>query len=357
MLLLLINACLGVNVAQAQQSSYLRGFVMNPLMKPIPNVLVKFDGGQIETSSSGEFYQALTDIPAGRNINIQFVKVGWELLDGSMHHFTTVHPSETAFRYVILVPENLAKTTKAQTRKHYREFKAKTDSVLREIARNRRVLSLIQQKQQKLQLVLGDHFSDLKFWLLSQKKQYTPEEIKQMGQTYIQHPFTEQKGWKMLLQSAQKGDAQAQWKLGNRYAQEPRYQKYGTNWLLKSARQGFVKAMADLGVMYFQQQNFTQAYHWFKMAANQGNAYAQNGLGMLYLHIDRYKNKRKAFKWFKASAEQGNASGLNNLGHMYLRGIGVKKNHAKATELIKQAARKGDKSAQGWFQIQGISFD
>ena len=56
-------------------------------------------------------------------------------------------------------------------------------------------------------------------------------------------------------------------------------------------------------------QNYSEAFKWFRRAAEQGYASAQFYLGNLYTNGNGVKeDKKEAFKWFRLAAEQGYAN-------------------------------------------------
>src|SRR3954454_1319801 len=53
-------------------------------------------------------------------------------------------------------------------------------------------------------------------------------------------------------------------------------------------------------------QNYAEAARWFRKAAEQGNADAQNHLGVLYDHGKGVtQDHAEAARWFRKAAEQG----------------------------------------------------
>lgn len=65
--------------------------------------------------------------------------------------------------------------------------------------------------------------------------------------------------------------------------------------------------------------------------AEDGNAEAQNALGVLYeagLGVER--NRQKAAVWYKKAATQGDVHAQYNLGRLYQTGTGVKQNYAES---------------------------
>ena len=93
------------------------------------------------------------------------------------------------------------------------------------------------------------------------------------------------------------------------------------------------------------------AVHWFRKAATrapspaaaQGDALAQNSLGMCY-HQGNGVNKdmQLAVYWYRKAAEQGDARAQFNLGGCYQRGEGViMRDTAQALVWFRKAAEKG----------------
>ena len=90
-----------------------------------------------------------------------------------------------------------------------------------------------------------------------------------------------------------------------------------------------------------------KAAEWYRKAAEQGYADAQNNLGLLYAGgTGVVKDEAKAAEWYRKAAEQGNAAAQNNLGLLYVDGRGVAKDEAKAVEWYRKAAKQGHEAAQ-----------
>ena len=65
--------------------------------------------------------------------------------------------------------------------------------------------------------------------------------------------------------------------------------------------------------------------------AQQGDASAQNRLGIEYFHGTLVpKNYFKACTWFRKGADQGNSMAQYNLSDMYYNGRGTDKDHLKS---------------------------
>ncbi|MDR1828737.1 MAG: sel1 repeat family protein, partial [Methylobacteriaceae bacterium] len=70
-------------------------------------------------------------------------------------------------------------------------------------------------------------------------------------------------------------------------------------------------------------QHDAQAFAWYRKAAEQGYAPAQNSLGYMYINgRGTIQDEREALVWFQKAANQGNAKGLGNLAAMYEKGLG-----------------------------------
>jgi TPR repeat protein len=96
----------------------------------------------------------------------------------------------------------------------------------------------------------------------------------------------------------------------------------------KAAEQGVAYAQYNLGVMYTSGQGVPKdaklAVQSFRRAAEQGFADAQNNLGVMYASGQGVpKDDKIAVQWYRRAAEQGDAKAQSNLGLMYWKGKGV----------------------------------
>jgi len=119
-----------------------------------------------------------------------------------------------------------------------------------------------------------------------------------------------------------------------------------------AADQGNASAQNNLGFMHQNgqgvPQNDVEAVRLYRLAANQGNASAQSNLG--FMHYDGRgvpQSDVEAVRLFRLAADQGNAYAQNNLGFMHQNGRGVPQNDVEAVRLYRLAADQGDASAQG----------
>jgi TPR repeat protein len=160
-----------------------------------------------------------------------------------------------------------------------------------------------------------------------------------------------------LRESAQQGDANAQFTLGECY-------KYGegvakdaveaVKWFRKAAEQGDAKAEFNLGLCYYTgkgvAKDAVEGVKWFRRAAEQGNADAQTFLGICYDDYDDSEGVAKdaveAVKWYRRAAEQGATTAQLNLGSCYSTGRGVTKDVVEAVKWFRRAAEQGDAKAQ-----------
>jgi TPR repeat protein len=86
--------------------------------------------------------------------------------------------------------------------------------------------------------------------------------------------------------------------------------------------------------------------------ANQGDAVAQNKLGVMYANGKGVpKDESKAVEWYRKAADQGLAGAQNNLGVMYADGRGVSKDETKAVEWYRKAADQGLAEAQNNLKV------
>lgn len=116
------------------------------------------------------------------------------------------------------------------------------------------------------------------------------------------------------------------------------------------AEQGDAYAQINLGVMYKEgqgvTQDYTEAVKWFRLAAAQGVAGAQHHLGIMYDNGRGVtQNYKEAVKWYRLAAEQGNAKAQSNLGVMYGNGQGVIQSYLYAHMWFNIAAISGDADA------------
>lgn len=122
----------------------------------------------------------------------------------------------------------------------------------------------------------------------------------------------------------------------------------------QAAEQGDAKAQNSLGEAYYEgqgvPQDYAEAARWFRMAAEQGNAEAQRSLGRAYAYAGGRgvpQDNAEAAKWYRMAAEQGNAEAQYDLSWNYTLGLaGVPQDFGKSIEWLRRAAEQGHVDAQ-----------
>ena len=91
------------------------------------------------------------------------------------------------------------------------------------------------------------------------------------------------------------------------------------------------------------------AVKWYRKAAEQGDAYGQNGLGLMYANGRGVpQDFKEAVKWYRKAAEQGLPAAQYNLGAMYYKGEGVARDYVTAYAWWNIAAANGYADAATW---------
>ena len=183
---------------------------------------------------------------------------------------------------------------------------------------------------------------------------------------------------KWFLNAAEQGHTQAQYNLGRMYQNGrgvqqdapcgPRQislwelmyanrqgvpQDYieAEKWYRKAAEQGDASAQNNLGLMYHEgqgvPQDYIEAIKWYRKAAEQGHAHAQCNLGVGYYGGQGVaRDYVEAVKWFLNAAEQGHTQAQYNVGLMYWRGEGAPQDFVKAHMWLDLSAAQGDSDAK-----------
>ena len=170
-----------------------------------------------------------------------------------------------------------------------------------------------------------------------------------------------------LLTKANTGDANAQFELGENYYKYQDYEE-AVRWYRRAAEQGFAPAQENLGLCYERgqgvQKDYAEAVKWYRKAAEQGNAAAQNNYAnCLYAGKGGVpQDYTEAAKWYQKAAEQGDEYGQFNLGACYFFGVGVLKDYAEAVKWYRKAAEQGNVYAQHnlgecYFSGEGVQKD
>ena len=123
------------------------------------------------------------------------------------------------------------------------------------------------------------------------------------------------------------------------------------SWYRKAADQGHAIAQDNLGMMYFigkgVAQNYSEALRWFRKAAGQGSAIAQYRLGEMYGNgYGVAQDSSEAVRWFRKAADQDFAFGQLGLGMAYEYGRGVAQDYNEAVRWYRKAANQGERYGQ-----------
>ena len=131
--------------------------------------------------------------------------------------------------------------------------------------------------------------------------------------------------------------------------------------LQKAAEQGDAEAQNRLGLMYATGRGVAQddatAVLWYQKAADQGYAPGQSNLGFMYSKGRGVaQDDARAAQWYQKAAGQGNAQAQANLGLMYAAGRGVdRRDEVKAVFWYKKAASQGHAQAKATLEKMGIT--
>ena len=145
-------------------------------------------------------------------------------------------------------------------------------------------------------------------------------------------------------------DPETQTMLGNRFRKgdgDGRNYDKALEWYRMAAKQGFAGAQNNLGAMYEQglglSKDEAEAARWYRKAAEQGNAYAQHSLGSMYREGRGVpQDLVEAAVWIRRAAEQGHLGAFRELGKMYWKGSGFPQNDVLAYMWWRIAAIHGD---------------
>jgi TPR repeat protein len=94
------------------------------------------------------------------------------------------------------------------------------------------------------------------------------------------------------------------------------------------AEAGIAIAQSELGRIYYYgsgvPQDYSEAQHWFQLAAEQDYPNAQVNLGAMYYYGQGMpQDFNKAEFWFRKAADQAYSVGHSHLGQLYFEGQGV----------------------------------
>jgi len=158
-------------------------------------------------------------------------------------------------------------------------------------------------------------------------------------------------------QAAEQGFSSAQYQLSKLYNEGQGVEKnplLAQQWLsraensqnaIKHSRGDFSRVqISKQGRWNLYTQTCSSGFTACQLTAEQGNAWAQNKLGLFYKEGKEVtQNYKEAVKWFKKSADQGSGRGFYNLSTMYLTGHGVLKDIDQSEKLLAAAKKNWDR--------------
>lgn len=135
----------------------------------------------------------------------------------------------------------------------------------------------------------------------------------------------------------------------------------------QAAADGEAEAQNYLGLLYLSgnqvRHDPAEAFRWFQLAADQGSIDAQNNLALMYLNGQgTKKDTAKAIGWLEKTAALGNIAAQNNLGHIYFDGRSVAIDYSKAAFWLEKAVAQNHAPAQTtlagmYLAGQGVAVD
>jgi TPR repeat protein len=122
-------------------------------------------------------------------------------------------------------------------------------------------------------------------------------------------------------------------------------------WFRKAAEQSLAPAQNALGVCYARgegvMKDSLEALNWYRKAAEHNDATAQYNLGMFYANGEGVaKDHLEALKWLRKAAEQNLAPAQFSLAAAYANGQGVTKDEPEAVKWYRKAAEQNYAPAQ-----------
>jgi hypothetical protein len=175
--------------------------------------------------------------------------------------------------------------------------------------------------------------------------------IDETGATFTLYCKKAQKQEMWFLEQAKTQDADALYHLGLFQNIIKKEDKAAYASLLQAAEQHHPAAQNELGCFYQMgigiPQNYQQALHWQRLAANQGFANAQRNVGYHYQtgpRVDR--DEAKAALWYSRAANKGHPDAQRRLGDCFAFGLGVDPDPLQAVICYHQAANNNDTIAK-----------
>ena len=159
-------------------------------------------------------------------------------------------------------------------------------------------------------------------------------------------------------QAAELGHAESQYILSTMYDAGkgvPKDDAQAARWERSAAEQGQLYAQANLSFRCYSAGDFAGAFAWCQRAADGELAWAQYNLGLMYQKGEGVEGEgvarsdAEAAYWYRLAAAQGFADAQQRLGDLYYLGQGVPRSYSQAAFWYRRAAEQG--SARAQFQL------
>ena len=142
----------------------------------------------------------------------------------------------------------------------------------------------------------------------------------------------DQPSFATLMQSANDGNAEAQFKVGQMF-ELSKALPTAISWYVKAAEQKYEPAATQLFTIYGSgagvTQDLAESVKWARVSAGLGNNLCQFVLGVAYLEgTGVEKDPAQAAIWFKRAADGGRVEAQIALANLYASGTGVSRNQA-----------------------------
>jgi TPR repeat protein len=156
----------------------------------------------------------------------------------------------------------------------------------------------------------------------------------------------------MLCRESQRGNVAAQGLWGCFvlvHSHSPEEVATGLGLLRNSATNGFVPAMLNLGPLLqggvYVEQDYAEAFHWFRKAAEQNSSEGLLRLGRCHHYgLGTKRDLATAAECYGRAAELTNYVAMKSLGYLLMNGMGVDKDIAGAKRWFTRAALEGHNS-------------
>jgi hypothetical protein len=117
-------------------------------------------------------------------------------------------------------------------------------------------------------------------------------------------------------------------------------------WYRRAAEQGHAGAQNNLGLLYEEgrgvEQDLSEAGRWYRLAAERGLVAGQVNLARMYEEgRGTAQDFGQAARWYRQAADQGHAEAQYRLGRLYGQGQGVQADAKKAARWYRKAAHRG----------------